>query len=92
MLKASGAKLPFSAHGCFLSVHDFGEEYRVYLVDPAYLTPVDRKVRLKINIPGGKILLTDLITSDRIECRNGQAELLIPAGTLRAISVRVEEE
>ncbi|NOZ23027.1 MAG: hypothetical protein GXP25_18290 [Planctomycetes bacterium] len=92
MLKAAQSALPFTAEGCFLSAHDLGEEYRVYLVDPGYLTPSDTTVRLKIHLPAKKVSLKDLITSEEVRCENGEAKLTIPAGTFRAVSVRVVDE
>lgn len=86
-------ELPFRAHGddVFCQVHRMGDgQWRVFLVDPGWVDPREREVRLAVQVPGN-VSLTDRLTGEALPVADGQARLLVPAGGLRIVDARSGE-
>ncbi len=83
--KAAG-KLPFRLEGhAFMQVLRAGEgKYRLYLVDPGWLDPADRKVVVHFQMEPG-LQAMDLLSGEGLHVENGRLELTVPAGVFSII-------
>jgi hypothetical protein len=88
MLQAQAKGLPFRTDGAFLSAQQWGDEYRLVLVDPGYLNPVGARARIEVNLPAPPANATDLLTGEQLAVRGGAIEVDIPAGAFRLLAVQ----
>ena len=82
----NGARgLPFRAAGddvFFQAVRPGGGTFRLYAIDPGWLDPRDRRIRIESE---SSFTLRDLLTGETLPLRNRAAELIVPAGALRIL-------
>jgi len=90
-LRDGAAKLPFRVEGdVFLQVQRFNpRHYRLYAVDPGFLDPADRDVKVHIQLKGTVQSVRDLINNKRLETRRKVLNLKIPAGAFRITDVKM---
>ncbi|MFQ6096954.1 MAG: FG-GAP-like repeat-containing protein, partial [Armatimonadota bacterium] len=89
MLKRAAAKLPFRCDGAFLSVQRWGDEYRLVVIDPGYLTPVGARAEIRTNLVRAPVIVSDLITNERVHVGDDSFAVAVPPGGLRLLSVKV---
>lgn len=58
--------------------------YRLYAVDPGWLDPQERRIRIRVQVPG-KWRITDVLTGEDVPVTDNEAALAVPAGSLRIL-------
>lgn len=79
----AAADLPFRATGDDVFMQTLQVDpgrYRLYLIDPGWLDPADRRVQVKVQLKG-PFRFTDLLSGQPVTLDN----LVVPAGSLRII-------
>ncbi|MCY2989398.1 MAG: hypothetical protein NTY19_16210, partial [Planctomycetota bacterium] len=80
-------RLPFRAVGddvFFQTVQIAPDRYRLYAIDPGWLDPAERRITLKVQLPG-EFSLRDRLDNTELPLSNGQASVTVPAGSLRIL-------
>lgn len=83
----SAGRLPFRASGddVFLqTVQLAADSYRLYLIDPGWLDPAVRRVRVRIQL-SGDFAVRDLVSGQEVPVADGSFALEVPAGALRIL-------
>ena len=83
----AAAKLPFRAVGddvFFHTVELAPGRWRLFAIDPGWLDPADRRVTVRVQVPG-KVAMRDLLSGERLDVVDGAAKLTVPAGCLRIL-------
>lgn len=89
----AAARLPFRAFGDGLFFHSVkvGEgRYRIFVIDPGWLDPADRRCDVRIQLPG-RFSAHDLLGDRPIRVEGGEFALDVPAGALRVIEVTAKD-
>jgi hypothetical protein len=89
-LLAVRQRVPFLPEGAdvFVQAIRLGENrYRVVLIDPGWLDPQDRKVALRIQLPGAW-KVSDALSGSELAVKGNTANLIVPAGALRILDLR----
>lgn len=84
-LEAASTRLPFHVTGddvFFAAVQTGPKSCRFYLIDPGWVTPQARKVKVRVQVPG-EYSVSDLLSGERMAVANGALALEVPAGLLR---------
>ncbi|MCC6353339.1 MAG: PQQ-binding-like beta-propeller repeat protein [Verrucomicrobiae bacterium] len=87
--EAAAARLPFRPMGddvFFQTVAVEPGRYRIYAIDPGWLDPADRRIDVRIQVPG-EFAVRDLLSGEAIGVTQGRFPLSVPAGALRIIEV-----
>jgi len=80
----SSKELPFRCDDAFLSVNEFDDEYRLYLISPGFLDVADTEATLEIRAPIAGLI--DLVSEKHVSSQGKRATVTIPAGTFRILS------
>ena len=83
-------RLPFRALGddvFFHSVRLDDGTYRIYAIDPGWLDPANRNIRIQTQLPG-RWQLTDALTGENLPSAGERTPLLVPAGALRILNAQ----
>ncbi len=85
----AAAKLPFRVRGhAFLqTLRTDKDQYRLFLVDPGWLDPADRKVQVDVQLEG-RFSAKDLLSGESLNFSNSSLTVNVPAGLFRIIEVR----
>lgn len=86
-LDAAAAKLPFRTFGddVFCQIVRLGPgRYRLYLIDPGWLDPRDRRIEIHVQLPG-EFTIRDALSNEAFPLTNRRFELVVPAGSLRIL-------
>ncbi len=86
-LEAGAARLPFRPTGddvFFHTVRLSPDEYRIVAIDPGWLDPAARQVRVRVQVPGA-FRVRDLLTAADLPVENGTLALTVPAGGVRLL-------
>jgi hypothetical protein len=78
-------KLPFRTSGddvFFQCIRLDDGKHRLYAIDPGWLDPKERRIRIHSSSP---FRLRDLMTGEAIEVKDGAAQIVVPAGALRIL-------
>jgi len=89
-MEKAASRLPFRPLGDDVFCHTVRMDdgaYRIYLIDPGWLDPAERRVRLRIQLSAISSI-RDLMSGERLLVRKGSVELTVPAGTLRILEAR----
>jgi hypothetical protein len=88
-LAAAESSLPFHVEGRVFHqvVEQTPESYIVTLIDPGWVDPAERTVRLSSRLPG-RWIVTDRLTGQALGGLDAPLELRVPAGALRLLEVR----
>lgn len=88
-LEQAAAKLPFRPSGDDVFFHTVktDEGYRIYLIDPGWLDPRERRVEVRVQI-GTPVQVRDLLSGERIPSPQGRFSVVVPAGSLRILEAR----
>ncbi|NOY80438.1 MAG: PQQ-binding-like beta-propeller repeat protein [Kiritimatiellaeota bacterium] len=87
LLTRGAEALPFQAEGAAVFTHRVGKTYRVWLVDPGFLTPqgVDTFLRVRLTQPVRQV--RDLIDGRLLTGVGGVYPVHVPAGAFRLLEV-----
>ena len=92
LLARHAASLPFHCAAkdeiFFQAARISPHEYQIVLVDPGYLDPRDRTVRIRTTLPGA-VSMRDAITGGAVAKKDGAWEIGVPAGTFRILRAAV---
>lgn len=91
-LENARASLPFVYEGddCFFQTVKMTEGvYRVYAVEPGWIEPRDRRLQVKIQVPG-TFAVKDLLSGERLAVSQQGFALDVPAGALRIVEAAAE--
>jgi outer membrane protein assembly factor BamB len=86
-LESAAAQLPFRTVGddvFFQTVQVAPDCYQIYAIDPGWLDPAERRVRVRIQLPG-IFAVRDLLSGDALPVTDHQFPLEVPAGSLRIL-------
>lgn len=89
----AAGKLPFRATGddAFLQTVQLApDRYRLYMIDPGWLDPAERRLTVRIQMPG-ELTVRDSLSGEAISVANRGFELAVPAGSLRIIDVLAKQ-
>lgn len=78
---------PFGDDVFFHTVRMDDNTYRIYAVDPGWLSPQDRHVNMRIQLEGN-FTVRDLLSGDSLEIKNRSVEFTVPAGCLRIFEAK----
>lgn len=87
----SAAELPFRPFGDDVFFHTLlvaPDRYRIYAIDPGWLDPAERRITVKVQLPGA-VQVRDLLSGEELPVRDGGFPLVVPAGTLRILEAHV---
>ena len=68
----------------FHTVQVAANQYRLYAIDPGWLDPAARRVKVRIQL-SGQFAVRDLLSGESIAVANGRFPLEVPAGALRIL-------
>jgi hypothetical protein len=83
-------RLPFRATGDDVFLHSVrmeGGRYRLYLIDPGWLDPRERNVRVLIQAPGS-FRVVDVLAGEPLATDGRAFDVRVPAGALRILDAR----
>jgi hypothetical protein len=86
----AASKLPFRPLGDDVFLHTVkmdGGGYRLYLIDPGWLDPRDRRVELRIQLASA-VQIRDLLSGESFDSSQGRIRITVPAGSLRILEAR----
>jgi hypothetical protein len=89
-LEAAAVRLPFRPLGDDVFFHAITTEpgvYRLVAVDPGWLDPADRDIRVRIQVPGA-FRIRDLLDESDVPVADGAFALRVPAGAFRLLEAR----
>jgi len=91
-LREGAKSLPFAVEGdAFVQVQRFNPRYyRVYAVDPGFLDPAERDVKLRVQLRGRVASVRDIINGMNLAVRGRLIEFKVPAGAFRILDIRME--
>ncbi|OPZ19485.1 MAG: Lambda-carrageenase precursor [candidate division BRC1 bacterium ADurb.BinA364] len=85
--ESAASRLPFRALGddvfCQTIRLDSGG-WRIFLIDPGWLDPAERHVRLRVQT-SERVELRDLLSGEPLAVEDGEARIAVPAGALRIV-------
>jgi hypothetical protein len=85
--EAAAAKLPFRAEGDAVFFHTLkagAGRWRLYAIDPGWVDPRARDVRVRVQV-GGAVRVRDCLSGEVLRVRDGSFKLGVPAGGLRIL-------
>lgn len=88
-IEKAAENLPFRPLGddvFFQTIQMDSDTYRIYAIDPGWLTPKDRNVDVKIQL-SGQFKVCDLLSGDEMTVENQRFHFTVPAGCLRILEV-----
>ncbi len=91
LLTRGAEALPFRARGAAVFTHRVGKTYRVWLVDPGFLTPQGVDTFLQVRLAQPVRQVRDLIDGRRLTGVGGVYPVRIPAGAFRLIEVTLRQ-
>jgi hypothetical protein len=86
-LEKAASQLPFRYTGddvFFQTIQTGKNRYRVYAIDPGWVEPRDRQLKVTIQL-AGDFEIRDLLDGETIAVRNREFPLTVPAGALRIL-------
>jgi len=91
-LREAAKSLPFRVEGdVFLQAQRFTpRHYRIYAVDPGFIDPAERDVKLHIQVGRGVSSIHDLINDVDLAAEGKVLRFKVPAGAFRIIDIRLD--
>ena len=91
-LCAAARSLPFRVEGdVFLQAQRFNpRHYRIYAVDPGFLDPAERDVKLHMQLKGAIASVRDLINDEDLKPEGRQLRFKVPAGAFRIVDIKMD--
>ena len=85
VVEDGGKKLLMTVDGASWALFKVGDKHaRLLLVDPGYIDPQERvvKIKLKNTMP---LSVTDILSGEEFSVKNGELIVKVPAGSMRFI-------